>query len=424
MKSKNFLLLALMILLPVLAWADNPTNWVDVNAGTADTKQYVATIDKFVAAGVLPEVHALKLGEETLTTFESTGEVYKDVSGNLVVLAGENEYSATTPKGIYYLKVLVTRTVGENVKKDYIFVPFIVGEAVNWSRVNSKTTFDAAMTPYTEQTGEGGGAYWMYYEKYPWCDVYYNNGDASRILYPGQNVDGTGVAYYPETEEQLENATAWYNNLRNQYGSKITHQWTNATEVSNPDNFVMGWLNTDAANPITVDDETDLGVVVFKYSDDIDAAWIPTANPRNPGKILMVSMDEAMENLGFAVYDEDFFSILMAPSDVADANFNLNDYERQAKPLIQLTAENTNITFDGDATDPFTYNGAEQKPDNIAVFYTGGDDEIKLTDCANVDFDFEVVYPYDDDDIAEVDPDVDGLTNYVDAGQKPFIIVA
>ena len=428
MKSKNFLLLALMILLPVLAWADNPTNWVDVNAGTADTKQYVATIDKFVAAGVLPEVHALKLGEETLTTFESTDEVYKDVTGNLVVLAGENAYSATTPKGIYYLKVLVTRTVGENVKKDYIFVPFIVGEAVNWSRVDSKTTFDAAMTPYNEQTGEAG-AYWMYYQKYPWCDVWYNNGDASRILQPGEYPEGDpespGVGYYPETNEQLENAIAWYNALRNRHGSKITHNWE-ATGVQGPNknNFVMGWPNTEAASPITVDDAIDLGVVVFKYSDDIDAAWIPTANPRNPGKILMVSMDEARANLGFAVYDEDFFSILMAPSDVADANFNLNEYERSAKPLIQLTAENTAITFDGDATNPFTYNGAEQKPDNIAVVYTGGDDDIELTDCANVDFDFEVVYPYDDDDDAEVDPDLTNATNYVDAGQKPFTIVA
>ena len=224
-KKVLFALIALMSF--VTSWATGPA--VSVGDFT------VTLSNQYVAVTAQPTVTSIKKGSETL---ETTAYAVQGVFD-----ANKTKVLATQTPGEYYLGIKVT----EETSKTMLYVPFTVGKVVKYSRVNDETTFNAAMAE--------NGAYALYYEQYPWCDVVYTGGAAPILLYPGQTIEQgqvVGEAFDPIGEGRVGDAEVWYDNLQDALGEQVESRlWsiTGArTDSPNKDNIAFSFANNDNPN--------------------------------------------------------------------------------------------------------------------------------------------------------------------------------
>ncbi len=356
-KKVLFALIALMSF--VTSWAAAPA--ITVSGIT------VTLSDQYVAVTAEPTVTSVKKGNDALEYV---------VQG--VFDANRTKVLATQTPGEYYLGIKVT----EQNSKTMLYVPFTVGKVVKYSRVNSEATFNAAMAE--------NGAYALYYEQYPWCDVVYTGGAAPILLYPGQTINDqgqvVGQAFDPIGENRVGDAEEWYNTLHRAQGSKVESRlWSITGERDgspNKDNIALSFANNDNPNAFG---QISSWQIVLTYEGQYIMPWGTTAFGPNPNKqygLASVKEDIAVANpKGFGIayndFEEDKFQVLMVPQNQTTAPL-----QAQAVPVQNVQPE---VEF----TESFEYDGTVQKPN----FSDGGDSYVMVgEDQLREGVDFEVVY--------------------------------
>lgn len=360
-KKVLFALIALMSF--VTSWATGPA----VIAG-----DFTVTLsNQYVAVTAQPTVTSIKKGSVTLET-----NTYA-VQG--VFDANKTKVLATQTPGEYYLGIKVT----EETSKTMLYVPFTVGKVVNYSRVNSEATFNDAMAE--------NGAYALYYEEYPWCDVVYTpEGGDPILLYPGETPDAnaatgkTGQAY--DGNANKEAANQWWSELNDAeppYGGTFKHdpqgvgaEW--GTSNPNKDNIAFSLIDANNAGKFG---DISSWQIVLTYEGNSIAPWTAAFGP-NAKQYGLASVERDIagdNNLGIALDDfkEDKFQVLMVPQNQATA------------PLQALAVPVQNVQAGVEFKESFEYDGTVQKPN----FSDGGDSYVMVgEDQLKEGVDYEVVY--------------------------------
>jgi hypothetical protein len=359
-KKVLFALIALMSF--VTSWATGPA----VSAG-----DFLVTLsNQYVAVTAQPEVSSITKGGNPVTNYAVQG----------VFDANKTKVLATQTPGEYYLGIKVT----EETSKTMLYVPFTVGKVVNYSRVNDETTFNAAMAE--------NGAYALYYEQYPWCDVVYTGGAAPILLYPGQTINElgqvVGQAFDPIGEDRVGDAEDWYDDLHDDLGEQVESRlWeiTGArTDSPNKDNIAFSFANNDNAGAFG---QISSWQIILTYEGNSIAPWTAAFGPSaKQYGLASVERDIADENLeanpnGFGIayddFDEDKLQVLMVPNLQSTAPL-----QAQAVPV-------QNVQPEVDFTESFEYDGTVQKPN----FSDGGDSYVMVgEDQLEEGVDYEVVY--------------------------------
>jgi len=312
----------LLTLLPFVGWA------VDVTVGdytvTID-KQYLALTDEGVDAP------AISVKSTAVSSFIVADSYVLDDDGDKVE-------GKITGAGRYF--IVANFTDGGTVK--VLKVPFYVAWPFDGlEHVNNKETFEESLN---------GGLFDKYYQKYPWCDVWYQYGSNETdgvILYPGEypNFEASeapyknGIAHAVNgTDWTEEQANGWADELAEGYFDlDIPRSWQ-ATGVLGPNKDTYGFVysNNQVQSNVIFTDGTTANIVTTSG----DEKYVTKA----AGGFLMVSADDDL------VKELTTVMVLLVPAN------------------IDLTPEIADATdISGDATgyesDPLAYNGERQTPD-------------------------------------------------------------
>jgi hypothetical protein len=426
--KRNFLLLLLMALLPLVSWADeNPSPWAStvVKAGDYDvtlSAKYLALTD--ATAGV---------AAPTVTTVSKTvGGSSTTYETELGVVVNSNHEKVATPikaAGLYYQTVYITEGTGENAVKKVLYVPFYVAAPAE-DHVYDKTTFDASLE---------NGFYKRYYQIFPWCDVWYQATETTgQILYPGDvldsGVDPVTVNTSNRYSASLVNAandlnnepltgyvegpvtlcTNWAEDIFEASGD-VMHSW-NATGQSNPDMFcfyVEKLLLRQLGAPRNQE------VTLVRY---MGRSWALLTDGTKQGYIKTSGEDATPRVYGGLPEGEDTYpDITMLPA----SGLAANGYNTASFHVLLVPA----VAFEGFAEDvlsitgavvnypeSYEYNAAERKP----IFSGTGTDSY-------VTFTFPAAEEGADPQEGELEEGVDYTvsfpgTDYVHAGTKTFTI--
>jgi len=366
---KKKVLFALIALFSFLSsWATGPAA---VLAG-----DFLVTLsDQYVAVTAEPTVVSVTKGGTPLA------ETAYAVQG--VFDANKTKVLATQTPGEYYLGIKVT----EETSKTMLYVPFTVGKVVNYSRVNSEATFNAAMAE--------NGAYALYYEQYPWADVVYTGGGDPVYLITGDKINTNGTIDTSErfaANDDRGRADQWWIDLHDEYGEDVESRLWSVTGVEggpNEDNIAFSFANNDNAGAFGNISSWQI-VLTYKGEDGVQyiMPWGNTSfgpQAKQYG-LASVERDIADEHLtanpnGFGIaydnFDEEKFQVLMVPTLQATAPL-----QAQAVPVQNVQAE---VEF----KESFEYDGTVQKPN----FSEGGDSYVMVgEDQLTEGVDYEVVY--------------------------------
>ena len=369
------------VLFALIALMSFVTSWAAAPAITVGNYQ-VTLSDQYVAVTAEPTVVSVTKGGAPLA------ETAYAVQG--VFDANKTKVLATQTPGEYYLGIKVT----EETSKTMLYVPFTVGKTVDYSRVDNHEKFEAAMAE--------NGAYALYYEKYPWCDVVYTpNGGDPILLYPGETPDAnattgkTGQAF--DGNANKEAANQWWSDLNEAeppYEGTFKHdpqgvgaEW----DTSNPNKDNIAFSLIDANNAGKFGDITSWQIVLTYKGDEGTSSitpWGAASFGPNAGKFGLASVERDIADAtltaipnGFGIayndFDEDKFQVLMVPQNQTTAPL-----QAQAVPVqsVQPTIE---------FTGSFEYDGTVQKPN----FSEGGDSYVIVgEEPLKEGIDYEVVY--------------------------------
>lgn len=383
MKKVLFALIALFSF--VSTWAEDapevnldPITQVKVDdyIVTFETSRFVALFD--TEAGVTaPVISSITKGED---------DVEFDEDDVLIYVENEDPYRDPVPftketiteEAKYFLVV----PFEEGNYNKLLYVPFYVIEpwekGEGWTRVNDQESFNRELWDWT-------GAYYQYYQKYPWCDVWYQYGDDESegvILYPGQYpstesaTHKTGTAHAVNgTDWEVADANEWWNELTNPEGDyinyNINHSWY-ATQQSNPDNIVFKFAPMLTARVVNHDPEdfnnednvyNSDGTcrVVSVYDGYYQMPWganvVFGAYAQDAKRYGLMTVQEPMPDKTVP-FDETKFAMLLVPSNEEGWVETVVDFSRSAEVIV-----NDNVEYDGQNTDAEIY----------SVIYTGDD---------------------------------------------------
>ena len=296
-KKVLFALIALFSF--VSAWAASGASPVQVGKYTVVlTKNCIAVGEAAPSVLTVAGSDAGFAQAEGVYEYDAEKKEFSKVSGDLEV-------------GDYFLKV----TKGD----DTFYAPFQVGKSYTdyLVRVNDAESFSGGWPDENETIGgelAEGGAYYYYYQEYPWCDVWFRNGAAANggwILYPGDVI----VDDMPNTENRLpENADpelkkAWALSILSGPDETpyVAHTWS-ATGESNPDNIVFSFPAEEPAS-------TDTWRVVLKYGNQESMPWGNIAFGESAKKYGLISANEIAQTFGLQSFgdgaEEDLSMVLL-----------------------------------------------------------------------------------------------------------------
>ena len=331
---KHFLLLFLMAILPLAGWAieDKPQFTLSDPDGIITSETTVANA---------PTVTHVKKGETALDITKQGGIFDRDLK----------EVSNWNGNGYYFRKVYYTD--GEAQKAAY--VPFYVANRIpTLKRVNDPGSF-------VESLAEGE-AYNLYYQAYPYCDVWYKWG--------GNETQGVYLhnGYYPTTESPYwtgsyveidadgANAKQWYQGLFTYedgfYADRIIRSWE-ATKTTNPDDYTLSFYDAGPA-------KWKVGVKYGEYQ-----TWYPWGDTetienstdfggtsKNWG---LLSVKDIKDHFELDAFVDNQLTISFVPVRAkVDAAGIPDTLEVDVKSLANAEVTLTNA--------PYEYNGKEQKP--------------------------------------------------------------
>ncbi len=377
---KKKVLFALIALFSFLSsWAFDPT----ITAGdyTVSMLQYVALTGE---NGVEAPTFTIKKGTDvTITTFSST---------YVIDAYGDKVDGKITETGKYTWVINFTDGTPKVLK-----VPFYVAEPFEGlEHVNNATSFAQSLD---------NGFYNLYYQKYPWCDVWYQYGQAESdgvILYPGEypstesTTHKTGTPHAVKaTDWTVEQAEDWAEELFDEEGDYqrfyIRHCWYGTgVEGVNPDDYGFVYYEDAAGNIVVFTDGANVD-----FAEKMDGNNVVKVVLGNEGGFMMMAASD------FAEWNMDKFKLLLVPSTV-----DLTPSVAEATVLTATEADYDRISL--------PYIGAKQQPT-----FSGADANcnvfIKATATANQidlvkDRDYTVTYLPDAED------------KYINVGTHTFTI--
>ena len=305
---KKKVLFALIALFSFLSsWAASGASPVQVGKYTVVlTKNCIAVGEAAPSVLTVAGSDAGFAQAEGVYEYDAEKKEFSKVSGDLEV-------------GDYFLKV----TKGD----DTFYAPFQVGMSYtdNLVRVNDAESFSGGWPDETLSIGgelAEGGAYYYYYQEYPWCDVWFRNGAAANggwILYPGdviendmpntagrfaRNADGSFVS---ATTDQLNE---WAEGILSGPDETpyVAHTWSAAKE-SNPDNIVFSF-------PAEDEPSTDTWRVVLKYGNQESMPWGNRAFGESAKNYGLITANEIAQTFGLPSFEdgaEEDLSMVLLP---------------------------------------------------------------------------------------------------------------
>ena len=305
---KKKVLFALIALFSFLSsWAASGASPVQVGKYTVVlTKNCIAVGEAAPSVLTVAGSDAGFAQAEGVYEYDAEKKEFSKVSGDLEV-------------GDYFLKV----TKGD----DTFYAPFQVGMSYtdNLVRVNNAESFSDGWPDENETIGgelAEGGAYYYYYQEYPWCDVWFRNGAAENggwILYPGDVIDGdmpnTAGRFARNADGSFVSATTdqlneWAEGILSGPDETpyVAHTWSAAKE-SNPDNIVFSF-------PAEDEPSTDTWRVVLKYGNQESMPWGNRAFGESAKNYGLISANEIAQTFGLQSFEdgaEEDLSMVLLP---------------------------------------------------------------------------------------------------------------